>query len=109
MPETTAVRREPGRTILRIAPVRWLVAELIPFGCLFGGLGLARLRPVGTPFGVLIALIGGVVFTFYYLYRVLGGASPWVVPLLVVHLPTAFLGLLIFGIERNQNGDPVRV
>jgi hypothetical protein len=32
----------PGRTILRVAAVRWLVAELIPFGCLAAGFVIAR-------------------------------------------------------------------
>jgi hypothetical protein len=97
--------------LMRIMPVRILIAELIPFGCLFGGLGLARAETVGTVIcaviGSMLALIGPIVATLYYLYRVLGASSLWCIPLIALNLPAAALGFFIFGLEKSANQDGV--
>jgi hypothetical protein len=87
-----------GRTILRIAPMRYLIAELITFGCLFAGMILAReWRPVGIPVGTLTAFLGGTLVTIYYLYKVLGSSAGWVLPLTLLMLGNAVLGNMVIG------------
>ena len=93
-PQSSRLRR----TMLRIAPVRYLIAELITFGCLFAGMVLAReWRPVGVPVGTLIAFLGGTVVTIYYLYKVLGSSAGWVVPLTLLMIGNAVLGNMVIG------------
>jgi hypothetical protein len=100
---------------MRIMPVRFLVAELIAFGCLIGGLELARAGSVATVIctviGSLFALVGTPVVTVYYLYRVLGAAPLWCIPLILLNIPAAYLGLIILGLEKstNQDGLPTRI
>jgi hypothetical protein len=87
-----------GRTILRRAPMRYLIAELITFGCLLAGQVLAReWRPVGVPVGTLIAFLGGTLVTIYYLYKVLGSSAGWVLPLTLLMLGNAVLGNMVIG------------
>jgi hypothetical protein len=79
--------------MLRIPAARYLIAELITFGCLFTGTMLAReARPAGGPPGTLIALMGGTILTTYYLYKVLGSSAGWVVPLLLLMMANTVLG-----------------
>jgi hypothetical protein len=88
----------PARTIFRIAPARYLIAELITFGCLFAGMVLAQdWRPVGVPAGTLIAFLGGTVVTIYYLYKVLCSSAGWVVPLTLLMIGNAVLGNMVIG------------
>jgi hypothetical protein len=87
-----------GRTMLRSAPMRYLIAELITFGCLFAGMIVAReWRPVGVPVGTLIAFLGGTLVTIYYLYRVLGSSAGWVMPLTLLMLGNAVLSNMVIG------------
>jgi hypothetical protein len=87
-----------GHTMLRSAPMRYLIAELITFGCLFAGMILAReWRPVGVPVGTLIAFLGGTLITIYYLYKVLGSSAGWVLPLTLLMLGNAVLGNMVIG------------
>lgn len=90
--------RSPGQAIFRIAPVRYLAAELIIFGCLLVGMLLVRYaRPAGVPVGMLLAFIGGTLATIYYLYRVVGSSGGWIVPLTLLMLVTVILGDVITG------------
>jgi hypothetical protein len=82
----------PGPTILRVPAVRWMVAELVPFGCLAIGFAIAReWRPV-IALGYLIALFGMPVLTAFYLYKVLCAAIGWVVPLIPLSIATTWAG-----------------
>jgi hypothetical protein len=94
-----------GRTILRFAAVRWLVAILIPASCLIGGLMLGReVKPAGVVIGMLFALFGCPVFTTFYLYKVLGASSVWVLPLILLDIPGTIVGSLIL-INRTFTND----
>jgi len=86
--------------------VRWLVAELIPFGCLFAGLLLiwAGVPPVGF----FLAFLGGTVLTVWYLNWVQDTHAAWVIPLLFLMLPAAFVGDCIFG-RVSSRGEPLVV
>ena len=82
----------PGLTILRVPAVRWMIAELVPFGCLAIGFAIAReWRPV-IALGYLIALFGMPILTAFYLYKVLGAAIGWVVPLIPLSIATCWAG-----------------
>ena len=76
-------------------PARWLVAELIPFGCLFLGMLLAW-AGIG-PVGFLLALPGSTILTVWYLNWVQDTHVGWVFPLIGLLLPTAIVGYSIFG------------
>ena len=82
--------------------MRWLVAELIPFGCLFAGLLViwAGVPPVGF----FLAFLGGTVLTVWYLNWVQDTHAAWVFPLLFLLLPATIVGDCIFGhpISRDQ-------
>lgn len=82
-------RARPGRTILRIAPVRWLVAELIPFGCLTVGLLIVRAWHPVIILGGLLATFGNFTLCVFYLYKVLGTAAGWLLatfPLIIANV-----------------------
>ena len=82
----------PGPTILRVPAVRWMTAELVPFGCLAIGFAIAReWRPV-IALGYLIALFGMPILTAFYLYKILGAAIGWVVPLIPLSIATTWAG-----------------
>jgi hypothetical protein len=89
--------------LLRVAAARWLIAELIPFGCLFGGLMLARewTTAAGEPIGLALALAGGTLLTVSYLYKVQGTAAAWVVPVFVLMVASTIFGNVILG-HGNQ-------
>lgn len=84
--------------------VRWLVAELIPFGCLFIGL---LLIPAVAPVGFLLAFLGGVILTAWYLNWVQDTHAAWVFPLIGLMLPATIVGDSIFGHPIVHHGyDP---
>jgi hypothetical protein len=85
--------------------VRWLVAELIPFGCLFIGMLLV---PAVAPVGFILALFGGVILTVWYLNWVQGTHAAWVLPLIGLMLPATIVGTSIFG-HAVSKGEPLVV
>jgi hypothetical protein len=86
----------PGPTILRIPAVRWMTAELVPFGCLAIGFAIAReWRPV-IALGYLIVLFGTPILTAFYLYKMLGAAIGWAVPLIPLSIATTWVGGVTF-------------
>lgn len=73
-------------TFLRHAVPRWLIAELIPFGCLaIGVLPGTAWHPVAGVF-VFAGLFAGAPFTFVYLYKVHGTPAGWVLPIIAAYL-----------------------
>lgn len=83
---------QPERTLLRLAAVRRLIAELIPFGCLAIGFLVAReWRPV-VIVGFALASFGNYAMSVFYLHRVLGAAVGWVVALFPVILGNVVVG-----------------
>lgn len=87
----TAASRRAQRTgaILRIAPVRWLIAELIPFGCLAAGLLVLRAWHPVVVLGGLLATFGNFTLCVFYLYKVLGTALGWLLatfPLIIANV-----------------------
>jgi hypothetical protein len=83
--------------VLRIGVVRWIVAEAIPFACVFIGALIGKLGTAGSVIGVLLALFGGTILTIYYLYKVVGASAGWAIPLVLLLLPSTILGTIIFG------------
>ena len=84
--------------------VRWLVAELIPFGCLF--IGMLLISAV-APVGFLLAFLGGTILTVWYLNWVQDTHAAWVFPLIGLLLPAAYVGDFIFGHPIVRHGyDP---
>lgn len=102
-----------AQALFRIAPVRYLVAELIPFGCVFLCILLTwAYKPVGAPVGAIIELIGGSVGTIYYLYKVLGSSAGWAIPFLLLVLASTYLTFTVMGDYRlydnaHSQGTPV--
>jgi hypothetical protein len=86
----------PGLTFLRIPAIRWLIAELIPFGCLAVGFTIINVWPAGGFLGFAIAVFAGIPATVLYLYKVLGAAIAWVWPIMVLMLASTFVGGVIF-------------
>lgn len=83
---------QPGRTVLRIAAIRWLIAELLPFGCLAIGFVIAReWRPVVAT-GFAFAIFGGFVLSIFYLCKVLGAAVGWVLAIFPQFVGIAWAG-----------------
>jgi hypothetical protein len=105
-----AARRGPG--LLRIAALRWLAAELIPFGCLVGGLALAReVRPAAAA-GYILALFAGTPLTIFYLYKVLGSAAAWVWAIAPLMIGSTVIGGILFGnseVHTSQHPSGTRV
>ena len=111
---TSAARRaeQPGPTFLRYKAIRWLIAELIPFGCLAVGFTIIRAWPPAGFLGVLIAIFGTPTATIFYLYKVLGASALWILPLIVLVLPSVFVGGVIFAgpnFLHNSNGTKVEL
>ena len=94
--------------IMRAWPreLRWLVAELIPFGCLFLGLLLVRIG--AGPVGFILALFVGVPLTVWYLNWVQDTHAAWVLPLIGLMLPATIVGISIFG-HAVSKGEPLIV
>jgi hypothetical protein len=82
----------PGPTVLRMAPARWLVAELIPFACLTLGLTIAREWRPGIAIGYLVALFGTYTLSILYLYKVLGTAVGWCLSLFPLIVALIWVG-----------------
>jgi hypothetical protein len=86
------------QALLHVRFARWLVAELTALGCLTTGITIAWLwRGPGAPLGFLIALMGGTIFTTYYLYKVLGASAGWAIPLTLLLLAATILGDIVAG------------
>lgn len=99
-------RRVAAAMRARPRGVRWLVAELLPFGCLFAGLLLAW---AGVPVaGVALALFGTPVLTFWYLNWVQDTHAAWIFPLILLVLPATIVGDCIFG-HPVSHGQPLVV
>jgi hypothetical protein len=94
-----AMRDQPRAT-------RWLVAELIPFGCLF--VGLLVIWAGVPPVGFFLAFLGGTVLTVWYLNWVQDTHAAWALPLLFLLLPAAYVGDCIFG-HPVSHGRPLVV
>lgn len=90
----------------RSRAVRWLAAEVIPFGCLFAGLLLAWAG--APPVGFILAFIGGTVLTSWYLNWVQDTHAAWAVPLILLMLPATIVGDCIFG-HPVSHGQPLVV
>jgi len=86
--------------------VRWLAAELIPFGCLFAGLLLAWAG--APPVGFILAFIGGTAASCWYLNWVQDTHAAWAVPLILLMLPATIVGDCIFG-HPVSHGQPLVV
>lgn len=89
------------------APARWLMAELIPFACLFVGMVLTRAGV--PPVGFILGLFVGVPLTVWYLNWVLDTHASWVFPLLLFTIPAVYVGELMFSKSATSNGEPVVV
>ena len=84
--------------------VRWLVAELIPFGCLL--IGLLLISAV-APVGFLLAFLGGTILTAWYLNWVQDTHPIWAFPLIGLMLAATIVGDCIFGHPIVHHGyDP---
>ena len=105
---TSAARRaeQPGATILRYKAVRWLIAELIPFGCLAVGITIIRAWPPAGFIGFIVVVFGTPTATLFYLYKVLGASYLWIFPLMVLGLASAFVADVIFANSASlyENG-----
>jgi hypothetical protein len=87
---------QPAPTFLRHKAIRWLIAELIPFGCLAVGFTIIRAWPPAGFIGFIIVLFGTPTATIFYLYKVLGASVFWIFPLMVLGFASAFVGDVIF-------------
>ena len=86
--------------------LRWLVAELIPFGCLF--IGMLLIRVGVAPVGFLLSLVGIPVLTFWYLNWVQDTHAVWVFPLIGLAIPGTIVGDSVFG-HAISHGKPLIV
>ncbi len=87
------------------AAVRWLVAELIPFGCLF--IGLLLIWAGAGPVGFILGFFGGVILTVWYLNWVQDTHVAWVFPLIGLMLAATIIGYTVFGHPIVHHGsDP---
>jgi hypothetical protein len=94
--------------VLRAWPreLRWLVAELIPFGCVFVGMLLTRAG--AAPVGFILGIFVGIPLTVVYLNWVQDAHSAWVLPLIGLMFPAVYIGELIFG-HAISKGEPLVV
>lgn len=109
-PRRGRVRRAVA-TVLRIGPLRWLTAELIPLGCLAIGAAITWVRPDYALAGLIVGAIVAPVFGFLYLYKTLGASVWWVFPLalsamavsvfVVVAIPSMLLA------HRGQSAEAI--
>ena len=86
--------------------LRWLVAELVPFGCLF--LGMLLVHVGAGPVGFILALFGGAILTVWYLNWVQDTHPIWAFPLIGLMLPATIVGISIFG-HAISKGEPLVV
>jgi hypothetical protein len=87
--------------------LRWLTAELIPFGCVFAGMVLTWAG--AAPVGFIVGLFAGVVLTTWYLNWVQDTHPAWVFPLIGLMLPAVYDGELIFSHSAESQGSPLVV
>ena len=88
----------------------WLIAELIPFGCLALGLTIINVWHAGGFLGFIIAVIFGIPLTVAYLYKVLGAAIAWLWPITVLMLANTIVAGVIFDgpiLVRPSHGTTV--
>jgi hypothetical protein len=105
---TSQPATRPGPAILRVAAVRWLTAELIPFGGLAIGFMIARgWEPVGIA-GYGLAVFGGWALCVLYFYRVLGAAGGWVAALFPLIIGNVWAGAVTIAgsATRGYPGQP---
>jgi hypothetical protein len=88
-------------------PLRWLVAELIPFGSVFFGMLLTWAGV--APAGFILGFFGGVTLTVWYLNWVQDTHAVWVFPLIGLMLPAVYVGEIIFGHSATSGGEPIVV
>jgi hypothetical protein len=100
-------------TILRVALLRWLIAELIPFGFLaIGVLPGAAWHPIAGIFvaiSLFASLFVGMPFSFIYLYKVHGTSAGWALPLILVYLCSLVMCVIATGQGQTDNGSRVVV
>jgi hypothetical protein len=100
--------RRAARTMRDWPPVaRWLVAELIPFGCLFLGLLLTQLGV--SPAGYLLGFLGGTLLTVWYLNWVQDTHGAWALPLILLMLAATIGGYAVTGHIIVYHGYYTRV
>lgn len=87
------------------SPARWLMAGLIPFGCLIIGMLLMWAHVV--PAGVFLGTFIGVPLTIWYLNWVQDSHGLWVLPLLGLMIAATVVGDFMFGhIAVHHGYDP---
>jgi len=86
--------------------LRWLVAELIPFGCVFVSMFLtwAGAAPVGFILGIFV----GIHLTVVYLNWVEDTHGAWGLPLIGLMFPAVYVGEFLFG-NAVSKGEPLVV
>ena len=105
---TSQPATRPGPAILRVAAVRWLTAELIPFGCLAIGFMITRAwEPLGIV-GYGLAVFGSWALCVIYFYRVLGAAGGWVAALFPLIIGNVWAGAvtIVGSATRGYPGQP---
>jgi hypothetical protein len=98
----------PAPAILRVAAVRWLTAELIPFGCLAIGFMIARAWvPLGFA-GYGLAVFGSWALCVIYFYRVLGAAGEWIAALFPLIIGNVWVGAvtIVGSATGGKRGQP---
>ncbi len=102
------MRRAAG--VMRAWPrgLRWLMAELILFGCLFLGMLLVHLGGLGGPAGFIVGFIAAVVVEAWYLNWVQDTHATWVFPLILLMIPAWYIGTCTFG-NPISHGEPLVV
>jgi len=86
--------------------LRWLVAELIPFGFIFVAMVLTL---VGAALvGFILGAFIGIPLTLVYLNWVQDAHSAWILPLIGLMFPAIYTGMLIFG-HTISKGEPLVV
>lgn len=86
--------------------IRWLVAELIPFTCLFLAMPLANIGV--SPVSFVLGVVVGIPLTMWYLNWVLDTHAGWSLPLILLMLAATYVGIAIFG-HTTSNGEPLVV
>lgn len=101
MVRAAAVMRDWPRAL------RWLAAELIPFGCVFVGMVLTWAG--AGPAGFILGVFAGIPLTIWYLNWVQDTHGAWVFPLLAFMLPAVYVGMIIFSHSSESDGNPLVV
>jgi hypothetical protein len=97
-----------GSAIFRLAAVRWVTAELIPFGGLAIGFIIARAwEPLGFV-GYGLAVFGSWALCVIYFYRVLGAAGGWIAALFPLIIGNVWAGAvtIVGSAARGNPGQP---